>query len=205
MSIRSRIVGQFRQPHGPGGHIAGWIMANRSSNRRRNAWTVDLLNIQPGDRVLEIGSGPGLALEMCAKRANCGRVVGLDHSQTMLGQAHVRNARSIHEGGVELHLGGLDQLPALGGPFDKVLSANVAQFFPDKAEAYRTIIAVMAPGGMIATTYQPRHKNPQHSDAVRFAADVAQHMTSAGFTDIRTQELQLQPVPAVCVLGTRSR
>lgn len=178
-------------------------MANRSSNRRRNAWTVELLNIQPGDRVLEIGCGPGLALEMCAARVGDGRVVGLDHSQTMIDQALARNARFIEAGCVELILGGLDDLHKLNGPFDKVLSANVAQFFPDRTQAYRAIFDVMAPGGMIATTYQPRHKNAQASDAVRFADDVREQMIAAGFCDIRAEELPLRPVPAVCVLGTR--
>lgn len=205
MSIRAQIVGQFRQPHGPIGQIAGWIMANRGSNRRRNAWTVDLLNIQPSDRVLEIGCGPGLAVQMCAARAISGLVFGLDHSQMMLNQSHARNEQSILAGRVELHLGGLDKLQMLQGPFDKVLSANVVQFFQDKATAYRKMIEVMAPGGIVATTYQPRHKNPQRLDAVRFAEDVGQHMTAAGFTDITVSELPLQPVPAVCVLGTRPR
>ncbi len=64
-----RVVGQFMRPHGPGGHVTGWVMAHRSSNRRRNRWVVSLLDVQPTDRVLEIGFGPGIAVrELAARR-----------------------------------------------------------------------------------------------------------------------------------------
>ena len=56
------VVRQFGHPHGIGGRLAGCVMVHRSSNRQRNRWVVSLLDVQPTDRVLEIGFGPGLAL-----------------------------------------------------------------------------------------------------------------------------------------------
>jgi hypothetical protein len=56
------LAGQFHRPHGVGGHLAGWVMAHRCSNRRRNRWVVSLLDVQPAGRVLEIGFGPGIAI-----------------------------------------------------------------------------------------------------------------------------------------------
>jgi hypothetical protein len=41
-----RVVGQFHRPHGLGGRAAGWVMAHRGSNRRRNVWAVGLLDVQ---------------------------------------------------------------------------------------------------------------------------------------------------------------
>ena len=63
MSLRQNIVGQFKQPHGSLGQVAGFIMAKRPSNIERNQWTLDLLDLRPDDRVLEIGFGPGIAIE----------------------------------------------------------------------------------------------------------------------------------------------
>ena len=60
-SFRVWLVGQFGRPTSAWGHVAGWIMAHRVSNRRRNRWTVDLLDLRPGERVLEIGFGPDSA------------------------------------------------------------------------------------------------------------------------------------------------
>jgi hypothetical protein len=56
-----RIVSQFMDPRGLPGRLVGWEMALRPSNRKRNAWAVTLMDVQPPDRVLEIGFGPGIA------------------------------------------------------------------------------------------------------------------------------------------------
>ena len=58
-AIITAVVRQFGHPRGTAGAMAGWVMALRRSNRRRNAWVVSLLDVQPTDRVLEIGFGPG--------------------------------------------------------------------------------------------------------------------------------------------------
>ena len=201
MSLRKAIVTQFKNPHGYLGRIAGWIMANRRSNRERNYWTVDLLNVQSGDRVIEIGCGPGLALEACLARAGDGHVVGLDHSQTMLDQARARNVEANREGRLELQLGSLDDLPATVGSFDKACSANVVQFFPDRAAAFRKIYSVLKSNGVAATTYMPRCKNPSRADSLDMAEEVKRHMEDAGFANIRIEELPMDPAPAVCVIG----
>src|ERR1700728_1568372 len=54
------VVGQGHHPRGAAGSVTGWVFAHRPSNRQRNAWAVSLLGVQPADRVLEIGFGPGL-------------------------------------------------------------------------------------------------------------------------------------------------
>ena len=88
MQLRQKLIqrlrAQFGRPTGLPGRMAGWLMACRSSNRRRNAWVVSLLDVQRHDRVLEIGFGPGIAIGELARRAADGRVCGIDHSQVML-------------------------------------------------------------------------------------------------------------------------
>ncbi|HMF05224.1 MAG TPA: SAM-dependent methyltransferase, partial [Acidimicrobiia bacterium] len=78
------MVAQFHRPHGLGGRAAGWVMAHRGSNRKRNVWAAGLLDVQPEDRVLEIGFGPGIAIEATAGRATRGLVAGVDHSELMV-------------------------------------------------------------------------------------------------------------------------
>jgi ubiquinone/menaquinone biosynthesis C-methylase UbiE len=57
------------------------MFAHRPSNRQRNVWAVSLLDVQPTDRVLEVGFGPGVAIAEFAARATRGHVFGIDHSQ----------------------------------------------------------------------------------------------------------------------------
>ena len=51
------------------GQLAGQVMANRSSNIERNRWMLELMRLKPRDRILEIGYGPGLALEGALQQA----------------------------------------------------------------------------------------------------------------------------------------
>jgi hypothetical protein len=53
---------QFGRPTGFWGRAAGLIMAHCTSNRRRSAWAVSLLDVRPEDRVLEIGLGPAVGV-----------------------------------------------------------------------------------------------------------------------------------------------
>jgi ubiquinone/menaquinone biosynthesis C-methylase UbiE len=84
MTLKSTLMAQFRKPSGLLGALAGRTMAARSSNRFRNARTVELLQLTRDSRVLEIGCGPGLALARCAQIVTAGRIVGLDHSGVMI-------------------------------------------------------------------------------------------------------------------------
>jgi ubiquinone/menaquinone biosynthesis C-methylase UbiE len=179
-------------------------MATRPSNRQRNAWTVELLDLKPDDRFLEIGFGPGLAIGLAAERITSGRIVGIDHSEAMRTLALSRNAGAMRAGSVELLTGGLEQLAGFAEPFTKVMSTNVVQFWGDGEAAYRSIAAVMAPGGRIATTYQPRHRGATAADADAMAGKISDWMEAAGFRDIRTERLPLEPMPAICVLGGKS-
>lgn len=203
MSLRSAIVAQFRQPRGLIGHLAGRIMANRPSNVQRNAWTVDLLALEPHHRVLEIGCGPGLALKACASKLTTGKAVGIDHSEVMVQQASKRVSTEIRDGRADVILGNIDDLEIVEGTFDRVFSLNVIQFIPDVEQAFRDIYAVLSEDGLAATTYQPRSKNPARADALKMAEKVANAMRHAGFVDIETHELGLEPVSAFCVTGTK--
>ena len=94
-ALRRMAVRQFGKPSGVWGGLAGLIMEYRPSNRTRSLRTVDLLDIQPGDRVLEIGLGPGLAVQKVASLATRGKVVGIDHSESMVRRASRRNAEGL--------------------------------------------------------------------------------------------------------------
>src|SRR4051812_2684160 len=87
-----------RAARGIAGRVVGWVMAHRNSNVERNRWVVSLLEVQPADRVLEIGFGPGVAITELAARATQGQVYGIDHSQVMVEQASRRNAAAIRAG-----------------------------------------------------------------------------------------------------------
>lgn len=205
MSVRERVVAQFRHPSGLLGHAAGWVMQSRGSNRERSLWTVGLLAIQPDDQVLELGCGPGVALEAVAARLATGTAVGLDQSAVMIAQAAKRNRAAIAAGRVRLIHAEIAAASIPMATFTKIMSVNVVQFIADKPALFRRLSDALLPGGTIATTYQPRHKNPTRADALAMAEAIKDALASAGFGALRVEELALKPVPAVCVLGERPR
>jgi ubiquinone/menaquinone biosynthesis C-methylase UbiE len=201
-AVISAIVGQFGRPRGMAGSVAGWVMAHRSSNRRRNSWVVSLLDVQPGDRVLEIGFGPGLAIAELSRRAgDSGHVYGIDHSEVMLRQATRRNAAAIRAGRVSLSRASVDQLPpSLGGPFDAILAVNSIGFWPAPAERLGELRRRLTPGGRIAIASQPRCPGATASTSRNAARQIEALLQDAGYTSTRTETLDLDP-PVVCVLA----
>jgi ubiquinone/menaquinone biosynthesis C-methylase UbiE len=202
MTARAVVVDQFRRPTGVAGHIAGWIMAMRASNRERNRWTVSLLGIGTGDRVLELGFGPGYALGLAVDAVGAtGHVVGIDHSIAMLAQAARRHRKSIAEGRLELHHMTISEAHSADWRFDRILSSNVLQFETDQRGALAALRGILRPGGRIATTFQPRTGAATRDHARRFAEEIMRLKYDAGFVRVREYLLQLEPVPAVCIVA----
>ena len=203
MTLRAYIVSQFSRPRGGLGHVVGWVMAHRRSNIERNRWTVGLLDLQPDDHVLEIGCGPGIALEAAIATLQGGSITGIDHAAVMLRQAARRNAAALRSGRLALRCRSLEEFATCGTAYSKIFSVNVAQFFPDKVAAFRVLAGALAPDGVIATTYQPRHKGATDDDARSMAESLSKAMAEVGLIKIRTEFLPLRPVGAICVLGAK--
>src|SRR5262249_61218485 len=91
----------------------------------------ELLNIQPSDRVLEVGFGPGVGIQLLAEKATAGEVAGIDCSEEMVEQATARNAAAVECGRVELQLGSVERLPFANETFDKALAINSMQIWLD--------------------------------------------------------------------------
>src|SRR6266496_2973673 len=114
--ISTFIWGQFRKPSGLFGRFIGNGMAR--GNTYDASWTVSLLNIEPDDRILEIGFGPGVSTQYASAKASKGFVAGIDHSETMVQAASRRNAAAIQAARMELKQGDVAALPYPDESFD---------------------------------------------------------------------------------------
>ncbi|HZM84121.1 MAG TPA: methyltransferase domain-containing protein [Candidatus Limnocylindrales bacterium] len=204
-SLKQRVIGwmvsQFGRPRGVAGRMAGWVMAHRGSNRRRNVWVVSLLAVRPTDRVLEVGFGPGLAVAELARHATRGRVYGIDHSEVMLAQAGRRNAVAIRANRVVLRHAPVDRLPRFDEPLDAVMAVNSVGFWPDPAQQLRRLRALLRPGGRIALASQPRDVGATAQTTAEAGRHLQELLGQAGFVQARVETLALTP-PVACVLAT---
>ncbi|ADB29469.1 Methyltransferase type 11 [Kribbella flavida DSM 17836] len=107
------------------------------------------LALRPGDRVLDVGVGPGLlAAEMAAEVGPDGRVCGVDVSDSMLAIAATR-AKVPGGPEVELHAASVDRLPYGSGDFDVVVSTQVFEYVDDVAGALAEVRRVLRPAGRV--------------------------------------------------------
>jgi SAM-dependent methyltransferase len=204
--LKAYLISQFGNPRGLLGALAGNVMARRASNIKRNLWTIELMDLKPTDRVLEIGFGPGFALEQVCVHLNGGMAVGLDRSETMLRMARRRNHQAIAEGHLDLVLGSIEETkplchPSLSGPFDAVYAVNVAMFWRDPVKNLRALSARLSDSGRILLTFQPRTGARTDEAAMVAGENIAQHMREAGLGGIRIECLKSVSPMAVCVIG----
>ncbi len=201
MSLRKWIKGNFENPRGLFGRLAGHIMANRSSNRERIDWTISLLDIQPGDRILEIGFGSGVSIQKLSGKITGGRIIGIDHSETMVRQASRRNADAIRDSRVELIRGSADDLPSFEEPFEKIFMINAIQFMDEKETILQNMRNLLKPGGTLAITFQPRLKGASDQAASEIGQKLVQALLDAGYSGVRLETKAMKPVNCVCALG----
>ena len=188
MSIGGTILMRmFGHPSGVLGRLGGVILAR--TNRRHAAWVVGLLDVRRDDRVLDVGCGPGVALQMLASKARC--VAGIDPSKEMLRQATKRNAAAISEGHVELRQESADHMSFEDGSFDKVLAINSMQLWPDAFAGLREVSRVIRHGGQLALAFTTYYSGQQRDGVPELVA-------SAGFSDCRVVETD----QVFCVLAS---
>lgn len=189
------LASQFGRPRGVVGAVVGWLMASKNAERTR--WTVDLLDVQPRDQVLEVGFGPGIGIGAAAGLAVEGWVAGIDHSAAMVAAATRRNAGALRAGRVELRQGSAAALPYAADRFDKVFAINSLRFWPAPVEALRELRRVLKPGGRIAITEQPMGAAGAAAVPALRAALLAQ-LADAGFHAIQLDARPMRPAPSLC-------
>jgi ubiquinone/menaquinone biosynthesis C-methylase UbiE len=202
--VLNRFFRQFSGPSGPLGRLAGGLMARL--NGPLNDWAVDLLELSPRDRVLEVGYGPGLAIERIAARVSQGVVVGVDRSALMRRQAARRNRAGLEAGRVELHVGSAGQLPLPDASFTHALAVNSLQFWPDLPAALAELRRVLLPQGRLLFVLRMRRETAGRFDRSRHGmteerlATVILAIERAGFRDLKSLRREIRGEALTAIL-----
>ena len=172
MSVtRNILMHMFGRPRGVMGRLGGIIMAR--TNEDCGVWVAGLLEIGPGDSVLEVGFGPGMIIQHLSKLASAGHVAGIDPSREMVEQARARNTATIERGRIDLRRGSVESLPFDDDAFNKALAVNSMQIWPDPAAGLREMRRVMKPGAKVALGFTPYSGQPKKG--------LTEILTAAGF------------------------
>ncbi len=211
-SLLERILdAQYRRPTG---WLGAWIGARMARDHRpENLWTVQVLDPQPADCLLEIGFGAGVAIQELSKIVVAGSICGIDFSRAMLAAARRRNAAAVRAGRVKLYLGDAAELPFEPLSFDKAYSIHSIYFWPDPARVLRAIWQVLRPGGILVLTVLPREywnagqpDKPVGTPECRpyTGAELASLLREAGFSATRiAAHTDPRQRSSYCVVGER--
>ncbi|MDD5581422.1 MAG: class I SAM-dependent methyltransferase [Methylobacter sp.] len=191
-------LGQAGKPHGIIGRVVGWIMGRY--NCPDNEWTIALLEISTRNAILEVGFGPGQAVELAAIKASEGLIAGIDHSVEMVAAASRLNKIGIANGQIELRLGTVMELPYRDSFFDKAFSINCIYFWDNPVAALRELRRVLKPEGRLAITV----RESDHSVYQAFKPEkLAELLKQAGFCSIETHRDGDPSHPLACVIGVK--
>jgi len=129
-----------------------------------------LAGLQPGETVLDLGSGGGIDCFLASRRVgSTGLVIGVDMTPAMIDRAR-ENARAGGYGNVEFRLGEIENLPAADGSVDAVISNCVINLSTDKARVFREAFRALRPGGRLMVSDLVLLK--PLPDAIRQSAEV---------------------------------
>lgn len=119
----------------------------------RIARFVAAMDVQPGDRVLEIGCGHGVAATLVCRLLDGGRYLAVDRSGKMIDAALRRNAEFVGTGRAAFLVGTLESVDLGGQRFDKIFAMRV-RLFEDEPERARALAERwLAPGGRLFVEY----------------------------------------------------
>jgi ubiquinone/menaquinone biosynthesis C-methylase UbiE len=153
--------------------------------------------LQPGETVLDLGSGAGFDCFLAARAVGeNGRVIGVDMTPEMLAKARA-NATKVDARNIEFRLGEIEALPVADDSVDAVISNCVVNLSPDKPRVFREVFRALKPGGRVAIAdivrtaelpLEVRSSLDAHCGCVAGAASIAETeamLREAGFAGIR--------------------
>lgn len=180
------IARQLERPSGIFGKIVSKGMDRR--NRKFYQKMIPELDIQKGDKVYEIGFGPGLGINLIAQSKPGCLIYGIDFSELMVDMSTTRNREFIDKGMVTLKYGDLLTAEMGNERYDKIFCVNVIYFWKELNPVFTKIYSMLNNGGMFCifmTSAQELndYKFPENFNKYS-AEEVERELKKAGFQHV---------------------
>ncbi len=164
------------------------------NSNERFTWAAKVLNLQPADKVLEIGCGAGLLVEEIAKLLDSGTITALDRSAAMIKMASKRNAALLSESKATFACLDFSNSTFKKSAFDKVIAFNVNFFWKNPTRELAIIKKILKPGGELYIFYQaPTWIN------IEATRPITENLVENSFKVSGTICKKMAPTPAFCI------
>ena len=114
---------------------------------------VEALEIRPGDQVLEVGCGHGVAAGLVCERLGTGHLVAIDRSPAMIAAATRRNRQHVAAGTVEFLVADVREYVPGARRFDRIFAARVGLLHREPHLVHALLDRWLAPGGRTVVVY----------------------------------------------------
>jgi cyclopropane fatty-acyl-phospholipid synthase-like methyltransferase len=146
----------------------------------RLTWPVEQLHVQPGDRLLEVGCGHGVAVSLVCEHLDGGQITAIDRSRKMIDMAIERNAQHVAAGRARLEVTSIEGADLGGERFHKLFSVNVNSFWRKPDQAAQIAAGLLRDGGMAFFFGQSLSDDPEPAMRAH-AAPLAAALDRGGF------------------------
>jgi arsenite methyltransferase len=197
MSVADQLKQEFNE----------WAEQGRGDEMERHHMRIfepvlPIMDIEPSNRVLDLGCGSGWATRLVAKRFQPKKIIGIDISDEM-----VRRAQQQSKGiaNIEFKQGAAEKIPAPESSFDKIFSIESFYYWPDQMTGLKESRRVLAPGGklfILINLYKDNHYSLRWADELKVPvhalseAEYIELLAKAGFVNVAAKRIpDLSPTP----------
>ena len=189
MSTKKFIAAQLRKPSGFFGRFITVRFLNLV-NVPLNRLTLEILQLQPDDHVLEIGFGGGDLIARMARIVTHGHITGADFSIDAIEVCRKRFDTLMDVGTIEMRCASVEALPFNADTFTKACTVNTIYFWPDPLAALGQIRRVLKQEGTLLVCFSPRavmekQEFTQHGFTLFEPEEVKSLLSKAGFRDVQ--------------------
>ncbi|GAB2289261.1 SUMO protein smt3 [Dionaea muscipula] len=183
--------------------------SHRDATRLHEEMAVDLIRVQPGDKILDVGCGVGGPMRAIAAHS-LANVVGITINEYQVNRARLHNKKAGLDALCEVVCGNFLHMPFVDGSFDGAYSIEATCHAPRLEDVYAEIFRVLKPGALYVsyewvTTEKFRVEDPEHVEIIqgiergdalpglRSYADIAATARKVGFEVVKELDLAAPP------------
>ncbi|MGA7272103.1 MAG: class I SAM-dependent methyltransferase [Acidimicrobiia bacterium] len=167
----------------------GWFWATvyglTHRNPESNRAVIDLIDLEPADRVLDIGCGPGAALLRASTIVTQGSLTGIDPTEKLARLA----ARRVHPATIEV--ASVEDMPFPDGSFTVAWSISAYHHWPDQTAGLDEVHRVLEEGGSLHIAERHARGPGQHGLDGSEIALLENRLSEAGFGTLQVRFIEL--------------